>query len=343
MSTGTYRAVVCPTLSANAEDGIASLRVVSQPRASLAEDEVRIAVKAAALNFFDLLMLQGKYQVKPPTPFVVCSEGSGVVAEAGAQSGFAVGDRVSFNMWAGGAAAEEAVVSAKQCSRLPASLSFEQGAGFHVGYVTAYHGLVQRGRLQRGETVLITGAAGGMGVAALQIAKLLGATVIAAASDDKKLAVLRTLGADHVVNIRTENLRDRVMEITQGRGAEVIYESVGGAVFDQCVRCISIQGKGRLLVIGFASGTIPKLSVNMALIKGFDLVGVRAGAQLMAEPQLAAELHAQVSRWAAEGRLVPHVHCVVPLERAQDAFRTLLDRSVIGKAVISTAPAAARL
>eukprot|EP00698_Gefionella_okellyi_P007053 TRINITY_DN1719_c0_g1_i1.p3 TRINITY_DN1719_c0_g1~~TRINITY_DN1719_c0_g1_i1.p3 ORF type:complete len:342 (-),score=66.26 TRINITY_DN1719_c0_g1_i1:2147-3172(-) len=333
-----HRAIVCKSLCKEIEDGIAALEVVHRPREELAADGVRISVKAVALNFFDLLQLVGKYQVKPPLPFVPCTEGAGIVSEVGADTRgqFKIGDRVAFKVWSGGAASEEVVVSAADCILLPATLSLPQAAGYQVGYVTAYHALVHRGELKKGETLLVTGAAGGMGLAAVQVGKLLGATVIAAASDDKKLQRLKQLGADHIINYKTEDLKSRVQDITNGEFANVIYEPVGGAIFDQSVRCIA--GKGRLLVIGFASGTIPTLPVNLALIKGFSLVGVRAGAQLAMDPHLVPEMGATLMKWATAGQLTPYVETIVPLERFKEAFRALNTRSVIGKAVIEFSP-----
>eukprot|EP01102_Stenamoeba_stenopodia_P013400 TRINITY_DN4341_c0_g1_i2.p1 TRINITY_DN4341_c0_g1~~TRINITY_DN4341_c0_g1_i2.p1 ORF type:complete len:363 (+),score=76.59 TRINITY_DN4341_c0_g1_i2:61-1089(+) len=330
----TYRALVVPKICKTFDEALNSFEIHNLPRKPLGTCDVRVALKAAALNFFDLLMFVGKYQHRPDFPLVPCTEAAGVVTEVGSDVKlFKVGDRVCCGLQtACGGAAEETVVYEGFCHHLPDTLSFEQGAGFIVGYMTAYHGLVHRGNLKEGEYVLITGAAGGMGVAALQIAKLLGARVIVTAANDEKLKVLKSLGADYTINYNKENLKDRVQEITNGHFCDVIFESVGGSMFDACVRCIA--GKGRLLVIGFASGDIPKLPVNLALIKGFSLVGVRAGAQLSMEPDLSKEMYDTLLSWSSQGRLQPHIGGSYPLEKAKEAFALMLTRQVIGKCVL---------
>merc|ERR1719203_279315 len=209
-----------------------------------------------------------------------------------------------------GCAAEEVVLRADlfPIFHLPEKVTFSQGAGFHMGYSTGYHALVHRGRLQPGEWLLVTGAGGGMGLMAVELGKAPGARVIAAASSDDKLEACKKLGADHVVNFSKQKLKDAVGEITGGKFCDVIYDPVGGEIFDQCVRCVASKGYARLLVVGFACGTIPKLPVNMALIKGFDLVGVRMGTQLMFQPQLAKEMVESLIKMASDGKLKPYVH-----------------------------------
>lgn len=346
------RAVVCPRLSKTAEDGIAAveLQVVQRP-AELQAKQVRISVRAASINFPELLMMQGKYQYKPEVPFVLCSEGAGVIQEIGSEvRDFRVGDRVFFSVGTNGAASEECIISTAgngllggSVYHLPDSLSFCQGAGFFMGYTTGYHALVQRGRLKAGEWLLVTGAAGGMGLAAVQLGKALGAKVIAAASSDDKLEVCKQAGADAVVNYSTQSMKDAVGQITGGAFCDVIYDPVGGDIFDQCVRCVSPMGGARLLVVGFAGGRIPSLPANMALIKGFDLVGVRMGAQVAVQPQLMEEMLKVLLKLASEGSLKPHVGAEFPMERAKEAFALMNERKVVGKSCIVFGPATSKL
>jgi len=215
---------------------------------------------------------------------------------------------------------------------LPSLLTLVEGAGFGVGYSTAYHGLITRGNLKKGETVLITGAGGGMGIPAVQIAKILGATVIAAASSAEKLEVLKQIGADHVINSAKENLRDRVAQITNNKFCDVVFENVGGDIFNHCVRCMAPNG--RLLIIGFTSGKIPQFPINLALIKGFSLVGVRSGMQLVIEPELRKAIFQQLNKWAEEGKLKPHIGLAAPLDTYQEVISRLHYRTVTGKAVL---------
>jgi NADPH2:quinone reductase len=267
------------------------------------------------------------------------------VLEAGAQTnGFKAGDHVCFNLWGPGdqgALSEEVIVDAANCWHLPPALSFAEGAGFLVGYATAYHGLVHRANLQPGEWLVVTGASGGMGLAALQLGRVLGAQLIAVASDHAKLAeVGRIVGlpAERLVCLSpgAKELKERVGQITNGALADVVYENVGGEVFDACVRCMAPYG--RLCVIGFAGGRIPSLPANLALVKGFSLVGVRAGAQLLLEKDKAAAMYAHLLQLAACGALRPAVHTRVPLERFADAFKALTTRSVVGKAIVEPVP-----
>lgn len=336
------RQLVVSKIAKSFEEGIASLQVVDAPREPLQPDEVRVSNRAVGLNFFDLLQLVGKYQNKPELPFSPCCEGAGVVTEIGeGVNNVKVGDRVFYYAWTTGAARDEYVLPSLAVHLLPEDMTFGQGAGFWVGYLTAYHGLVHRGDLKKGEVLLVTGAAGGMGVAAVQLGKALGATVIAAAGDDAKLAQLKGFGADHLVNYRSQNLRDEVLGLTDGNGVDVVYEVVGGSIFKDCVRCMNTQGGGRLLVIGFASGEIPKLPINLALIKGFSLVGVRSGAQMMMDPDMATDMIQKLYDMAVQGKLRPAVFAEqYPLDQAGKAFDLLKDRKVVGKAVITWEPTA---
>eukprot|EP01116_Phalansterium_solitarium_P014163 TRINITY_DN31705_c0_g1_i1.p1 TRINITY_DN31705_c0_g1~~TRINITY_DN31705_c0_g1_i1.p1 ORF type:complete len:369 (-),score=80.21 TRINITY_DN31705_c0_g1_i1:105-1130(-) len=330
-----FKAFVCKKLGKSFSDAIDDLSFESVSRKPLKDREVRIRVIASSLNFFDLLMLVGKYQSKPDLPFIAGSEASGIVTEIGAKvTNVTVGDAV-FVM-AAGAFAEELVAPAALCLPKPKSLTHAQASALFVGFMTAYHGLAQRGQLKAGETVLVTGAAGGMGSIAVQVAKLLGASVIAGVSSDDKLNVVKELGADFAVNYAKHDLRDKVMEFTSGKGADVIYDPVGGDVFDQCVRCVASEG--RLLVIGFASGRIPTLPANLPLVKGFSLVGVRAGFSMQKHPHLAMEMFQQLTSWTSDGKLTPRVSFAYQPQRAKEALRLMAERKVTGKAVIQFAP-----
>lgn len=333
------KALVCEKISKSPAEGIEAIAIREVPRPpQLGAGEVRVQVRAAALNFPELLMLQNKYQYKPQLPFVLCTEGSGVVLEVGPNvGGLKPGDKVFFASMLG-CASEELVLHERACFRLPERLSFSQGAGFHMGYTTGYHALVHRGRLKPGEWLLVTGAGGGMGMAAVELGKALGAKVIAAASSDDKLEACTKVGADFVVNYSKQQLKDAVGKITNGAFCDVIYDPVGGDIFDQCVRCVATNGYARLLVVGFASGAIPKLPINMALIKGFDLVGVRMGAQLAIEPELGQQMLEHLLQLADEGKLRPYVGSEFPLERYKDAFYLMADRKVVGKCCIVFPP-----
>lgn len=332
---GTFKAVMVERISASAREGIEAAAIRQLPRkASLGDREVRIETRSASLNFPELLLMQNKYQYKPPLPFALTMEGAGVVAEAGERvRSLRPGDRVFYNYQ--GSACEELVLPEAVCYPLPRGFTFSQGAGFYLGYTTAYHALVHRGHLKAGEWLLVTGAGGGMGLMAVELGKALGARVIAAASSDEKLEVCKRFGADHVVDYGRESLKDAVGKITNGDFCDVIYEPVGGDIFDQCVRCVTPRGYARLLVIGFASGTIPKFPINMALIKGFDLVGVRMGAQMSLQRELHQDMMVHLLKMANEGKLKPYVCAEIPLERYKEAFYLLEERKVVGKCCLT--------
>jgi NADPH:quinone reductase len=294
--------------------------------------ELRLRLKACAVNFPDILMVQGKYQFKPDLPFAPGMEGAGVVAEVGAGvAAFKPGDEVVAGLRVGGFA-EEVNVPASSCRLKPAGLSFAKAAAYSAAYLTAYVALVIRGHLKAGETVLVHGSTGGVGMAAVDIAKLWGATVIATSASDEKLKIVKARGADHVINV-TGGFREKVKELTGGKGADVVYDPVGGDVFDESVRCIAWNG--RLLIIGFTSGRIPTISVNMPLIKGFSVIGVRAGEYGRRDPEAGRQNIETVDRLAAEGKIDPYVCATFPLERAVDAMRMLQDRQAVGKVVIT--------
>jgi NADPH2:quinone reductase len=294
--------------------------------------EARVRVRAAAVNFPDLLMTRGEYQHKPALPFIAGLELSGEIDALGeGVAGWSVGDAVVAGSRAG-AISQFAVVAAVALRPKPARLSFAEASAYGAAYLTAYVSLVRRARVEPGEWVLVHGAAGGVGLACVDLARALGCRVIAASASDEKLKVVaQEYAPDACVNV-TGGFRERVKAITGGRGADVIYDPVGGDVFDESVRCIAFDG--RLLVVGFTSGRIPSVSVNMPLIKGFSVMGVRAGEYGRQFPDKGAENQAAVWRLADQGAIRPRVHAEFPLDRWREAFDLLADRKVIGKAVI---------
>jgi len=295
------------------------------------EDGVRIRVHAAGVNFPDVLIIQGKYQFKPDFPFSPGGEVSGVVTEVGPEvTHVKPGDRVMAGMIYG-AYAEEVVASAGRVIKLPAGFDMDVAAGIGLTYGTSYYALKDRGELQPGETLLVHGAAGGVGLAAVEIGKAMGARVIATAGSAAKLKVVAEHGADELIDY-TDGFRDRVRELTDGKGADVVYDPVGGDVFDQSLRCINWGG--RLLVIGFASGRIPEAPANLALLKSCAIVGVFWGAWLQRDPAGNARNFEQLFAWMAEGKLNPHISHRFPLARTADAIAALVERKVIGKAIV---------
>jgi NADPH:quinone reductase len=295
--------------------------------------EVVVAMKAASVNFPDVLIIQNKYQFKPPLPFSPGSELAGVVKQVGAGvSQWRPGDRViAFTTY--GAFAEEVKVEAARLLPLPERMDFVTGAAFLLTYGTSDHALRDRAALKAGETLLVLGAAGGVGLAAIEIGKALGARVIACASSDDKLAVCREHGADATINYAAEDLRERVKALTEGRGVDVVYDAVGGPYTEPAFR--SLAWRGRLLVVGFAAGDIPKLPLNLALLKGASVVGVFWGDFVRREPREFAASVQQLGRWFAEGRLRPHVSQTLPLERAAQAIALLASRQAKGKIVLT--------
>ena len=294
--------------------------------------EVLVEVRAAAVNFPDLLQTRGEYQHKPPLPFIPGLEMAGVVAKVGeGVDRFKVGDAVVGGARIGGFS-EMALTFAVGLRPKPEAFSFAQAAGFGAAYLTAYVSLVRRAEVEEGEWVLVHGAAGGVGLACVDLAKVLGCRVIAASASDAKLAIVAgEYAPDATVNV-TGGFREKVKELTGGRGADVIYDPVGGDVFDESVRCIAFNG--RLLVIGFTSGRIPTISVNMPLIKGFSVMGVRAGEYGRQFPERGRENSAAIWQMANEGRLKPRVHAEYALSDWRAAFDSLAERTVVGKAVI---------
>lgn len=313
-------------------DDISTIRLEEVELPPPGRGEVRLRLRACSINFPDILMIQGKYQFKPELPFSPGMEGAGVVMALGeGVENLKVGDAVVAGLRIGGFA-EEVNAQAGGCRPIPSGLSFEKAAAYPAAYLTAYVALALRGNLKAGETLLVHGSTGGVGLAAVEMGKLLGATVIATSASDEKLKVVKARGADHVLNV-TRGFREEVKALTGGRGADVIYDPVGGDVFDESVRCIAWNG--RLLVIGFTSGRIPNISANMPLIKGFSVVGVRAGEYGRRDPEAGRENIEIIDRLAAEGKIDPYVCATFPLEQAVEAMRMLQDRQAIGKVVIT--------
>lgn len=321
------KALVCRELLPDYAGVAIEDRTLPEPGAG----EVRVRIKAASLNFPDLLMTEGKYQLKPELPFVLGMEFAGEVDAVGAGvETLAPGDEVAGGNRIG-AFAEYAVVPAAVLRKKPKALTFAAAASYGAAYLTAYVALVRRGNLQAGETLLVHGASGGVGLAAVDVGRLLGATVIATSASEAKRARLKEYGVEHV--LPDAGFREAVKDLTGGRGADVIYDPVGGDVFDESVRCIAFDG--RLLVIGFTSGRIPSVNVNMPLIKGFSVVGVRAGEYGRQFPERGRENQAAIWQWAEEGRVRPLVHGEVPLSDWRRAFEMMRDRQVVGKVAIT--------
>src|SRR5437762_8554596 len=295
--------------------------------------EVVIATKAASVNFPDVLIIQNKYQFKPPLPFSPGSELAGIIKSVGPDvNGVRPGDLV-IAITIHGAFAEEVQTEARRIVPIPAGMDFVQASAFGLAYATSDHALRDRGQLRAGETLLVLGAAGGVGIAAIEIGKALGARVIACASADEKLLVCREHGADETINYAAEDLRQRISALTSGSGIDVVYDPVGGALTEPALR--SLRWRGRLLVVGFAAGDIPRIPLNLALLKGCSIVGVFWGEFTRREPDRFAESIGQLGRWFAEGKLRPHISATFPLERTAEALTLMANRQVKGKIVIT--------
>ncbi len=320
------KAVVCRELGPPER-----LRLEGFASAPLAPGQVRVAVHAAGINYPDILMAAGEYQLKPELPFTPGVEAAGEVSEiARGVAGFAIGERVIVRM-RHGAYADEVVVAPTQLTRLPSNFDFAQGATFLAAHGTAHHALVDRGRVQPGEVLLVHGAGGGVGLAAVEIGKLLGATVIAAASSEEKLGVAKARGADHLVLTTREPFRDAVKRITDGRGADVVFDPVGGEIFESSLRCIAWGA--RILVIGFTGG-IGLARTNLLLIKGASVLGVRAGEAARRNPAAGEARIRTLLEWAEAGKIGPHISHRLPLEDYAEAMRLLIDRKAIGRVAL---------
>jgi NADPH2:quinone reductase len=291
-----------------------------------------VDVKAAGVNFPDMLMIQGKYQIKPPLPFTPGAELAGVVKEVGSGvTHVKPGDPVIAYVNTG-AFAEECLAPAARIVPMPRGVDFGAAAGFTLTYGTSWHALKDRGQLQPGETLLVLGAAGGVGLAAVELGAAMGARVIAAASSDEKLAVCRAHGAHETINYTTADLRERLKQLVGEKGVDVVYDPVGGALSEPALR--SVGWRGRFLVIGFAGGEIPRLPANLPLLKGSAIVGVYWGDWMRREPEAARREMSELLGWLADGRVKPHVSARYPLARTADALVALARRAVTGKVVI---------
>ena len=298
------------------------------------EGEVRVAVAACGVNFADLLMVSGKYQEKPAFPFSPGLEVAGTVIDWGeGVAGFGKGDRVMAVAGTGGFA-EQVVVKALDVFKLPREMPFETAAGFPVAYGTAYGALNWRAHMTEGESLLVLGAAGGVGLTTVEVGKAMGATVIAAANGPERTAVAKSRGADHLIDYQGENLRERVREITDNAGVDVVFDPVGGDFFNVALRCLGWEG--RLIVIGFASGKIPQAPANILLVKNCGVLGFYWGAYRRREPERFKAAFDALFKWYEAGTLKPHISQTLPLEQAGEALRTLADRRATGKIVLTT-------
>jgi len=319
------KAVVCRELGPPEK-----LRLEKFAAAPLAPGQVRVAIRAAGINFPDILMAAGEYQLKPPLPFTPGVEAAGDVVEVNDAGGLAVGDKVIVKM-RHGAYCSEAVVTPSQLTPLPSTFDYAEGATYLAGHGTAYHALIDRGQVQKDEVLLVHGAGGGVGLAAVEMGKMLGATVIAAASSEEKLAIAKARGADHLVLYAREPFRDAVKRITDGRGADVVFDPVGGEVFENSMRCINWGA--RLLVVGFTGG-IGLAKTNLLMIKGASVLGVRAGEAVRKNPALGEVRIKALLEWAEAGKLRPNVSHRLPLEDYAKAMRLLIDRKAIGRVAL---------
>ena len=303
------------------------------PAPAPAADEVLVDVYASALNFPDVLMIQGKYQSQPAFPFSPGGELAGVVAATGADvKGFKPGDRVFGGIGHGGFA-EQAAMKARSLRLMPEGMSFQEASGISTTYGTSYYALKQRANLQPGETLLVLGAAGGVGLAAVELGKAMGARVIAAASSAEKLAAAKASGADELIDYSDGELKEKVKALTDGKGADVIYDPVGGDLFDQCMRCIGWYG--RVLVIGFAAGEIPRVPINLILLKSCQLVGVFYGAWNARSPAEAEANFREILELYQQGQIKPLIGREYPMAEYAAAMRCLMERQAIGKVVVN--------
>lgn len=312
-----------------------SLTVDEVPSPEPGKGQVLVSVHASAVNFPDTLIIENKYQFKPELPFAPGGEVAGTIKSVGeGVNGFEVGDRV-IAVCGWGGYAEEVLTTVDKLVRLPQGIDMEAAAALVITYGTSHYALQDRAAIQPGETLLVLGAAGGTGVSAIELGKLMGAKVIAAASSDEKLALCKARGADETINYATEDLRQRVNALTGGRGVDVVYDPVGGAYAEPALR--SMAWRGRYLVIGFTTGEIPKLPLNLVLLKGCSIVGVFYGGFAQAEPARYDAFMQELVGWLADGRIKPAITARYPLERAAEALRVVADRRATGKIMLTTA------
>ena len=322
------KAIVCRELT-----GPAALRLEQVPEPSPGSGQIRVRVRACGVNFADSLITRGQYQTQPQPPFSPGFEVAGEVMELGAGvEGFAVGDRVIAMLPCGGYA-EQVVVNANRCVIMPVAMPDTHGAAFPVVFGTSHVALWHRARLQAGETLVVHGASGGVGLTAVAIGKRLGATVIATASSPEKLAIAQQHGADHLINTRDEDVRVRIKELTDGRGADVVYDPVGGELFTASLRSIAFEG--RILVIGFAGGSVPQIPANHVLVKNVDILGLNWPAYAELNPAVMTESFRTLMQWYVEGAIQPYVSAIYPLEQAVNALTQVVTRKSTGKVVIS--------
>jgi NADPH2:quinone reductase len=312
-----------------------TLRWCELPHRPLAPGQARIRVRACGVNFADTLMVAGKYQVKPAFPFTPGLECAGEVTEvAPGVENVAPGDRVLAVSRFGGSYAEELSIDARAVVAIPPAMDFVRAAGFPVAYGTAYLALRFRGALRAGETLVVLGAAGGVGLAAVEIGKQIGATVIAVAGGAAKCGIAAEHGADHTIDHRNEPIADRIKELTDGRGADVVFDPVGGDIFDKCLRAVNWEA--RMLIVGFAAGTIQSVPANMILLKNISVTGVVWGAQGARDPVLVSDQQRELLGWYEAGRLRPRISATFPLIEAPAAMNALLGRDLAGKIVLTT-------
>lgn len=309
-----------------------SLVVEEIPSPEAGPGQVVVRVRSAGVNFPDVLIIENKYQFKPPLPFTPGGEIAGEVKEVGeGVEGLSVGDRVLANCgWQG--FAEEIVLAEQACFKIPDAMDYQAASALLLTYGTSHYALKQRGKLRAGEDLVVLGAAGGVGIAALEIGKVMGARVIAAASTPEKLAVCREHGADEVIDYSKEDLKTRIKELTGGKGADVVYDPVGGPFAEPALRAMAWEG--RFLVIGFAAGEIPRPPLNLTLLKSCDIVGVFWGAFVGRDPRTHAANVAELFTWYEEGRIKPRISAEYPLEEVASALRDLSERRVKGKVVL---------
>jgi NADPH2:quinone reductase len=322
------RAIICRSLGAPE-----TLSLEAMPPRALQPGEARVRIAASGVNFFDTLIIAGRYQYRPPLPFTPGVESAGTISELAPDvTGWQIGDRVITRQRLGGYA-EEIVLAAGGLVPLPKGWSFAEGATFLAAAQTAHHALAERGDMQRGEVLLVLGAGGGMGLAAVELGALMGGTVIAAASSAEKLAAAERRGARHLVPYSKAPLAETVRELTGGAGADVIFDPVGGAATSEALRAIAWGG--RLLAVGFAAGEIPALPLNRILLKGCSVVGVRAGEAARRDPAAAQAALSALLAHARDGHLKPHVSRILPLARCAEAMRLLSDRQAIGRVALA--------